>query len=72
MAERRPDARAADPRPARLSPLQQAWADYQCHTASCARCRIANGGRCEEAIGLWRTHQELCDEAYRRLGGEVV
>lgn len=52
---------------ARLSPLQEAWADYTGHTAGCPRCRTTDGGRCDEASRLWQAHRDLCDEAYRRL-----
>jgi hypothetical protein len=52
---------------ARLSPLQQAWEDYTGHTDGCPLCRTSGGGRCDEAGRLWQAHQDLCDEAYRRL-----
>lgn len=56
----------------RLTPLQEAWVAYKAHTASCPRCRTEHGGRCEEASRLWRAHRDLCDDAYRQLGGETV
>ncbi|MFJ3812310.1 hypothetical protein ACIPWE_38845 [Streptomyces sp. NPDC090073] len=68
MGERRPEPAAGQPPgTAKLSPLQQAWAAYRKHTAGCEQCRAADGGRCEEALALWRRHLELCDEAYTAL-----
>ncbi|MFG2352555.1 hypothetical protein [Streptomyces sp. NPDC048521] len=72
MDERRPEPAAADQSVrAELSPLQQAWAAYRTHTAGCLVCRSVDGGRCEEALGLWRVHRDECDAAYRRLADEV-
>ncbi|WP_432027485.1 hypothetical protein [Streptomyces sp. 1222.5] len=71
MGESRPEPPAADAsRKAELPPLQRVWADYRRHTVGCERCRAADGGRCEEALTLWRRHRELCDEAYTALAAE--
>lgn len=72
MGERRPGEPAADPaRQAGLTPLQQAWRDYQRHTTvECDDCRTVGGVRCDEAGRLWRAHQRLCDEAYAALAVE--
>ena len=70
MGESRPADPAADPPRAGLSPLQQAWAAYRDHTAGCEQCRAADGGRCEEALALWRRHRDLCDAAYTALAAE--
>jgi hypothetical protein len=70
MVERRPDSPPADPPgEASVSPLQQAWRDYQHHAAYCPSCR-SSGVRCEEAGRLWRAHRDLCDEAYAALAAE--
>ena len=71
MGERRPEPPAATPpRKLKLSHLQQAWAKYRRHTKACEQCRAADGGRCDQALVLWRRHHELCDEAYRALAAE--
>jgi hypothetical protein len=67
MGESRPDQPAADPRRSKLSPLQLAWKAYTRHTSGCPRCRTRDGGRCDEALRLWRAHRDRCDEAYAAL-----
>ncbi|MFF9176006.1 hypothetical protein [Streptomyces sp. NPDC014793] len=71
MGESRPEPAAAEPsRLAKLSPLQRAGAAYRDHMAGCDRCRTTDGGRCDEALRLWRVHGELCDAAYVALAAE--
>ncbi|MFF0777119.1 hypothetical protein [Streptomyces sp. NPDC003720] len=74
MDERRPGSiPVTPPRPvsgAKLSPLQRAGAAYRDHMAGCRDCRTTDGGRCEEALRLWRIHGELCDAAYAELAAE--
>ena len=71
MGERSPEPPAAErARTAKLSPLQRAWVAYREHTAGCDRCRTVDGGRCEEALRLWRAHRDLCDAAYVALAAE--
>ncbi|NUP15420.1 MAG: hypothetical protein HOZ81_04815 [Streptomyces sp.] len=62
-----PGSRRAIPVNARLSPVQQASADYSEHAGECPRCRDIDRNRCHIGDQLWRDWNDACNDAYQRL-----
>lgn len=53
----------------RLSPVQQAYADYVAHALACITCRDIDRGRCDTGEQRWTAYRAVDEAAYRKLTG---
>lgn len=71
-------AEATDPPPAgersrpaaavsRLTPTQEAWAEFVQHARCCARCRDVDSDGCDAAERLWRAWQTVSGAAMQQV-----